>query len=71
MRWASRLAAAIEQIAPAERPLALTAEILADMLFGASITKPFLDALLIDKVADLAEIHQTIDTTVDAMLIIA
>ena len=67
----NHLIAAIEQIAPAERRLALTAEILADMLFGASIAKPFLDELLINKVADLAEIHQTIDKTVDAMLIIA
>lgn len=67
----NHLIAAIEQIPLAERRVVLPAEVLADMLFGASIGKPFIDALLVNKEADLLEIHQRIDKTVDAMLIIA
>lgn len=65
------LIVAIERILPSDWRLALTAEVLADMLFGASITKPFIDALFINKEANLKEIHQRIDNTIDAMLIIA
>ena len=67
----NHLIVAIERILPSDWRLALTAEVLADMLFGASITKPFIDALFINKEANLKEIHQRIDNTIDAMLIIA
>ncbi len=61
----NHLIVAIERILPSDWRLALTAEVLADMLFGASITKPFIDALFINKEANLKEIHQRIDNTIE------
>jgi AcrR family transcriptional regulator len=47
--------------------LNLDPEILADMLFGASITKPFIDLLMIHREINLNDIYKQIDVSVEAL----
>lgn len=63
----NHLIEAIEQIDSAYYVLPLKAEVLADTLFGATIAKPFIDLLLVDRQVDMQHIIQTIDQVVQAM----
>lgn len=63
----NHLIAAVKKIPSAQYILQLDADVLADMLFGASIAKPFVDVLLIENGVDLPTIYQRIETTIDAL----
>ena len=58
---------AIEKICSSEFVLELKSEVIADMLFGASITKPFIDVLMMNSEVNFQEIFEKIDLTVDAL----
>lgn len=47
----------------------LDAERLADMLFGASIAKPFIDLLFMRREVNLLEIYQHIEISVNALFV--
>ncbi|WP_216940203.1 TetR/AcrR family transcriptional regulator [Acinetobacter sp. BY419] len=63
------LIATIDQISKQQLNLKLSSEILADMLFGASISKPFIDLLFVNRQVDMKEIDQQIDHSVDAFFV--
>lgn len=57
----------VDRIEPARRKLGLESAVLADMLFGATIGKVLIDALLTAERPDLPTIHASIEQVVAAM----
>ncbi|WP_347456535.1 TetR/AcrR family transcriptional regulator [Acinetobacter thermotolerans] len=57
----------IQRIPENQRRIQLSSEGLADMLFGASINKSFIDSLFMKKTIDPKEIYALIDRSVDAL----
>lgn len=64
------LIAVIEKIPVTQQRLQLDAERLADMLFGASIAKRFIDLLFMRKEVNLPEIYQHIEISVEALFVV-
>ena len=60
---------AVKKIEQQHYVLKLDPEILADMLFGASIAKPFVDVLMANQQINFSEIFDTIAKTVDALFV--
>lgn len=67
MQSRAGLLASVAKIPPQDHVLALSTEILSDMLFGASINKTFVDALMLDIAVDFAQIERDIQASVDAL----
>ena len=63
----NHLIEAIEKIDRKHFVLALEAEVLADMLFGATIAKPFIDLLFINKTINIQVIFAQIDVVIDSI----
>lgn len=63
----NHLIEAIKKIDRQHYVLDLDTDVLADMLFGATIAKPFIDLLFIDQQFEILMIHQQIDQVVQAM----
>ena len=63
----NHLIEAIEKIDRKHFVLALEAEVLADMLFGATIAKPFIDLLFINKTINIQLIFAQIDVVIDSI----
>ena len=63
----NHLIASIEKIESSRFVLKLDTNVIADMLFGATIAKPFIDLLLINKAIHFECIHQHIDQTLNAL----
>ncbi len=66
----AHLIACIERIPAHQRLLTLSGESLADMMFGASISKPFIDLLFMKKPVALAEIYALIDQSIDSLFLV-
>ncbi len=60
---------AIQKIEKNHYKIHLSAEILADMLFGASIAKPFIDTLMVGEKINFDEIFIKIEQTLDALFV--
>ena len=56
---------AINQIPESQLKLQLSTEVMSDLLFGATIAKPFIDFLLIAKEVDFVEINNTISEAIE------
>lgn len=54
----------IQHIPENQKNIQLPCESLADMLFGASIAKPFIDLIFIHQTVDLHQVHNHIDLTI-------
>lgn len=65
----NHLIEAIQSIDPDRFIVKLDAEILADMLFGASIAKPFVDILMANQDINFKQIFNTIEQTVNALFV--
>lgn len=63
----NHLIASIEKIESSRFVLKLDTNVIADMLFGATIAKPFIDLLLINKAIQFESIHQHIDQTLNVL----
>ncbi len=63
------LIAAVDQVAPSRRLVALNSDILADMLFGAAVGEVMINALLTGKTPDMQRIHAGIDQVIAALFI--
>lgn len=63
----NHLIEAIENIDRKHFVLDLEADVLADMLFGAMIAKPFIDLLLIDLEVDIKKVIANIDQIIDSL----
>ena len=69
MRSRNRLLESVARIEKQDWVLELSVEIVTDMLFGASINKCFVDALMLDIDLDFAQIEHDIHASVDALFI--
>lgn len=58
---------AVNEIDKSQYLLNLSPMILADMLFGATISKPFVDLLFLNQSIDLAQVKETIALSVEAL----
>lgn len=57
----------VNEIDKSQYLLDLSPMILADMLFGATISKPFVDLLFLNQSIDLAQVKETIELSVEAL----
>lgn len=64
------LIATLEHIPASRRRVDLNASLLADMLFGATVGKVMVDALLTGEVPDMHTIYAAIDQTVAALFVV-
>ena len=58
---------AVNEIDKSQYLLNLSPMILADMLFGATISKPFVDLLFLNKSIDLSQVKETIALSIEAL----
>lgn len=58
---------AVSYISSAQFVLNLNADIIADMLFGATISKPFVDLLFLNRKIDMQQVNTTIEQSIQAL----
>ena len=58
---------AVSYIPSAQFVLNLNADIIADMLFGATISKPFVDLLFLNRKIDMQQVNTTIEQSIQAL----
>ena len=64
-----QLISAIQQIDSKLHKINVSAEMMADIVFGASITKHFIDRLMLKTTVDLEEIYKKIEHSIDVLFV--